>query len=284
MSGFVASRRIGGATVTVISDGTLTWAPKFPVSDEERRRAMPGADADGKMTMGMNLVHLRMGDASIVVDPGCDDPASAWQHEFAAKWPGVTRTPGLAAALREIGVRPETVSHVVITHAHADHLAGVAVEAPGGLVPRFPRARHVIGRADWEESPARRDPRSDLSVRLGLVAGAGLLDPVDGERELIPGVALIPTPGETPGHLAVRLSDGGARFYYLGDLFHLPCEVDHVEWAPANRDLAALRASRARVIAEASTPDAISMFTHDRFPAWGRIVRADGGARWESLG
>jgi len=284
MSGFVASRRIGGATATVISDGTLEWSPRFPISDEERRRAMPDADADGKLTVGMNFVHLQVGGGSIVVDPMCDDPTSAWQHEFAAKWPGMTRTPGITAALREIGVCPETVTHVVITHAHADHLAGVALEAGGGLAPRFPRARHLIGRADWEQSPARRDPNSDLSVRFGLIARAGLLDLVDGERELVPGVTLLPTPGESPGHLVVRLSDEGQRFYYLGDLFHHPCEVAHPEWAPGNRDLAALRASRARVIAEASTPEATAMFTHDRFPAWGRIVRTDGGARWESIG
>ena len=283
MSEFFASRNVGGATVTVISDGTLNWTPRFPISDQERRRAMPGADADGKMTLGLNFVHLQVGGASILVDPGCDDPTSAWQRHFASQWPGLTRTPGLAAALHEVGVQPETVSHVVITHSHADHLAGVAVEANGALVPRFTAARHAIGRADWEQSPARRDPNSDLSVRLGLIARAGLLDLVDGERELVPGVALLPTPGETPGHLTVRLSAGGRRFYYVGDLFHLPCEVEHTDWAPPNRDLAALRASRARLIAEASDPNATVMFTHGRFPAWGRIVRANGGARWESI-
>jgi glyoxylase-like metal-dependent hydrolase (beta-lactamase superfamily II) len=284
MSEFVASRRIGGATVTVISEGTLDWTPRFPISDEERRREMPDADANGTLTLGMNFVHIQLAGASIVVDPMCDDPTSAWEHEFAAKWPGLTRTPGISAALREIGVRPDAVTHVVITHSHADHLAGVAVEADGGLAPRFPRARHLIGRADWEESLARRDPNSDLSARFGLIVRAGLVDFVDGEREVSPGVTVTPTPGESPGHLAVRVSDGGQRFYYLGDLFHHACEVAHPEWAPGNRDLTALRASRARIIAEAATPEATAMFTHDRFPAWGRIVRTHDGVRWESIG
>jgi glyoxylase-like metal-dependent hydrolase (beta-lactamase superfamily II) len=283
MAEFFASRRIGGATVTVISDGTLKWAPKFPVSEEERAEVLAGADSDGKMTMGLNFLHVNTDRASVVVDPGCDDPASAWQRHFGVQWPGGTRTPGLAAALRAVGVRPEDVSHVVITHSHADHLAGVAVERNGELVPRFPRARHLVGRADWEDSPARRDPKSDLSVRLGLVARSGQLELVDGECELAPGIALLPSPGETPGHLSVRLTSGGQRFYYVGDLFHLPCEVEHIDWAPPNRDVAALRASRARVIAEAASPEAMVMFTHDRFPAWGRIVRGDGGVRWESI-
>jgi len=283
VSEFVASRRVGEATVTVISEGTLDWAPRFPVSEDERRRAMPEADADGKVTLGMLLAHVRIGDASVLIDPGCDDPTSAWQHEFAAKWPGLTRSPGLAAALARIGVRADAISHVVITHAHADHYAGIAVERDGHLVPRFPRARHLLGRADWDGNPARRDPRSDFA-RLELINQHGLLDAVDGEREIAAGVTLIPTPGETPGHLAVRIESAGARFYYLGDLFHHPCEIEHADWIPPNRDAVSLRASRARIIAAGTSQPATLVFSHHRFPGWGRIVRADGGARWERDG
>lgn len=281
MSEFVASRQIGEAVVTVISDGTLRWTPKFPISDAERRRAMPDGDEAGTVTLGLNLAHVRFATASIVIDPGCDDPASAWAGEFAAKWPGLTRSPGLAAALRRIEVAPDSVTHVLITHAHEDHFAGVAAERGPELVPRFPHARHVVGRRDWEEHPARRDPKSALVRRLGLADRAGLLDTVDDAREIVPGVTIIPAPGETPGHCIVRVASAGRRFYYLGDLFHVPCEVEHVEWAPSNRDVAALASSRRRLLAEAAAPDAVLVFSHDRFPAWGRVVRTGAGYAWE---
>lgn len=278
---FLATRRVGDALVTVISEGTISWAPRFQVSEEERRRAMPEADAEGRLLLGLNLVHIRVGDASVVVDAGCDDPASAWQREFAQKWPGVTRSPGLAAALARVGETAERVSHVLITHAHADHFGGVAVEQGGGLAPRFPRARHILGRHDWDQISARGDPGSDLAARLGLIDRHGLLDLVDEELDVVPGLTVIPAPGETPGHFVVRLTSAGRCFYYLGDLFHHACEVEHVDWAPPNRDLAALRASRERLIEEAARSRALLVFTHDRFPAWGRIVRSDGGFRWE---
>ncbi|HYM71077.1 MAG TPA: MBL fold metallo-hydrolase [bacterium] len=281
MTAFVASRRVGDAVVTVISEGTLVWTPRFSISDEERRRAMPDADAEGRVRLGLIATHLRVGDASIVLDPGLDDPASAWQREFAARWPGLTRSPGLAAALERIGERPDAVSHVVITHAHADHFAGVAAERTGGLLARFPHARHLIGRADWDGNPARRDPASEHATRLGLIERLGLLDPVDGEREIVPGVTLVPTPGETPGHLVVRLRSAGKEFYYLGDLFHHPCEVERIDWVPPNRDAAALRASRERLIADVAGRPTLLVFSHDQFPAWGRIVRAASGQRWE---
>ncbi|HLW48062.1 MAG TPA: MBL fold metallo-hydrolase [bacterium] len=280
MAEFVASRRIGEAVVTVISDGTLRWAPKFQISEGERRRAMPDADESGTLTLGLNLAHVRLGDASIVIDPGLDEPSSAWAGEFAAKWPGLTRTPGLGAALRRIGAAPGDVTHVLITHAHEDHLAGVAAGQGPNLTLRFPNARHVIGRRDWEEHPARGNPDSALVRRLGLAAQRGLLETVDEAREVAPGVTVIPAPGETAGHCIVRVVSGGRRFYYLGDLFHLSCEVEHVEWAPPNRDVAALAFSRRALLAEAAAHDSLLVFSHDRFPAWGRITGSGDGYGW----
>lgn len=280
MDDFVASRRIGDAVVTVISEGTLRWNPRFEISEDERRRAMPDVDANGKLTLGLNLAHVRLGTISIVIDPGFDDPDSSWSREFAAKWPGLTRTPGVEAALRHIGVSPDDVTHVLITHAHEDHYAGVAMERGGALALRFPNARHVIGRRDWEDHPSRSQHDSPLNHRLGLAARHRLLDTVDHEREVEPGVTMYASPGETPGHCTVRITSGGKRFYYLGDLFHVPSEVDHVEWAPPSRNLAALAESRRRLLAEAGEGDSVLVFSHDRFPAWGRITRATGGHRW----
>ncbi|HET7265172.1 MAG TPA: MBL fold metallo-hydrolase [bacterium] len=282
MSEYFATRKIGDAVVTVISEGTLRWAPKFAISEDERRRAMPDADGEGRLTLGLNLAFVRLGAHSILIDPGCDDPSSVWSREFAAKWPGLTRTDGVEAALRHLGVSPDDITHVLITHAHEDHYAGVAMERGNALTLRFQNARHVVGRRDWEEHPSRSQPDSPLNQRLGLAARRRVLETVDHEREVEPGVTMYASPGETPGHCTVRITSRGKRFYYLGDLFHVPGEVEHVEWAPPNRDIAALAESRRRLLGEATDQDSVLVFSHDRFPAWGRIARADGGYRWRS--
>jgi glyoxylase-like metal-dependent hydrolase (beta-lactamase superfamily II) len=179
-----------------------------------------------------------------------------------------------------LGVAPVAVSHVVLTHAHPDHCCGVAVEQAGRLVARFPNARHLIGAADW--AAVRTDPpaESPLAARLAAIAGLGRLESVTGETLIAPGITLIPTPGETPGHLAVRVESHGARCDIVGDLFHHPCEVAHPDWSPPGRDAAGNRATRARLLAEAAASQATIVFTHHPFPPWGRIMPSGQGFRW----
>lgn len=284
-STYVASRRIGEADVIIISEGSCQWAPRFQVPEAEWRRALPEADAGGRIPIGFNLVHVRCGGASIIIDPGFDDPLSSWQQGFAAHSPSladIARTPGLEAALAGIDVAPGGVTHVLITHTHADHFAGIMAERDGGLRARFPRARHILGRAAWETNPRREEPASDFVVRLGAIHRLGLLDLIDEEREIVPGVTMIPSPGEMPGHMIVRIQSGGECFYYLGDLFHHACEVEHPDWSPPGRDLPALRASRQAFIADAADSGATAVYAHARFPGWGRIRRTADGVRWES--
>jgi glyoxylase-like metal-dependent hydrolase (beta-lactamase superfamily II) len=217
-----------------------------------------------------------------VVDPGMDDPDSRWQRDRARVWPNwpVTRSPGLAAAMADLTIEPEDVTHVLITHPHVDHYPGVTVERGDDLVARFPNARHFIGRADWEGNPSRKDPDSDL-VRLELVDRMGLLDLVDTEREIVPGVTMHAAPGESPGHCIVRVESAEETFYALGDLVHLAVEVEQPTWGPPHVDLNAMTTSRRRWFPQIAAEAALVVSAHEPFPPWGRIV-ADGiGFRWE---
>ncbi|MGH2376342.1 MAG: MBL fold metallo-hydrolase [bacterium] len=279
---YVSSRKIGDATVTVISEGSCLWAPRFGVPEAAWRRAMPDADAEGRIHIAFNLIHIRIGAASVLVDPGFDDPWSSWDEAFGARWHAYARTPGLGAALAALGVRAGEVTHVLITHGHDDHFAGVAAEVGGRLEPRFPRARHLIGRQDWEGNPRRADPQLELTLRLGLLHSRGLLDLVDGEQEIVPGVRMIHAPGETPGHSVVRVRSAQERFYFVGDLFHHTSEIANPDWVSPGRDAVAMRASRDRLLAEASATATV-VFAHAPFPAWGRIVAAERGYIWERL-
>ncbi len=94
---------------------------------------MPEADASGAIMLGVNVAHIRLGDASILVDPGFDDPSVVPPAQF----PGLVRSAGLIPGLRSVGVEPDTITHVLITHTHDDHYAGVTVMRDGRRVAAF---------------------------------------------------------------------------------------------------------------------------------------------------
>lgn len=278
---YVASRRVGDATFTAINDAFgLSDIIKILVDvPEPTWRNEVEADADGNIRLSYNTALVRLSDATILIDLGFDDPspASQWAE------PEHQRTPGLVAGLATLGVAPADVTHVLITHNHADHIAGGTTVVNGERVPRFARARHYIGRLDWEGVPAAMRPDSLLATHLGPIARRGQLELVDTEREVVPGVTLIPAPGETPGHLLVRIESKGDTAYFLGDLFHHPCEVTHVDWVARGRDPVQMRRSRERLIDAALARDALLLTAHIPFPGFGRLVRTPNGARWQAL-
>jgi glyoxylase-like metal-dependent hydrolase (beta-lactamase superfamily II) len=278
-SSYIDTRQVGRATITAISEGTALWAPLFQAPEAAWRAALPEADARDRIPIGLTVLLVRLDDARILIDPGFDDPGDP-DGFMSPKLEEPTRSPGLTTALAELGLTPEQITHVAITHAHPDHCCGVALMRDGRLVARFPNARHIIGRADWEAARAGRFAGTPTAERLALLDRLGLLEPVDGEREIAPGVVALPSPGETAGHLLVRVETAGERFHALGDLFHHACEVVHLDWVPVGRDPAVTRASRERLIAEAVPSGATLVYTHEAFPPWGRIVAADGGFRW----
>jgi glyoxylase-like metal-dependent hydrolase (beta-lactamase superfamily II) len=280
---YISSRRIGDATVTIISEGVLPYAPNFSAPEADWREAMPGADERGRFRFGLNVALIQTDEATILIDPGLDDPGSAWQQQFAAEFDGMSRTAGLQAALTHLEVSPDAITHVLITHAHNDHYAGVAFELDGELLPRFPRARHFIGRADWEGHLDLPDPEPELEQRLGLIDRLGLLETIDGDCEITLGVSMLAAPGESPGHMVVRLESAGEVWYDLGDLFHHSCEVDHPDWVSPGGDPVANRDSRDRLFAAITRDDAIVVSGHEPFPAWGRIEPQGSGYRWAKL-
>jgi glyoxylase-like metal-dependent hydrolase (beta-lactamase superfamily II) len=280
-SDYLSTRRIGDVRVTAICDGTALWRPNFAVPEERWRAAVPEADAEGRITIGFHVIHVRAGSASILIDAGFDDPESTWGKKFEHTWDGVRRSPGVEAGLGMIGVSPDEITHLVISHAHFDHYVGTTIEHPGGLAPRFPNARHLLGAADRTRSRYETPPDPELAPRMETLERLGLLELVEDDREIAPGVTLLQTPGESPGHLAVRIESAGERFYALGDVFHHPCEVIERDWVLTNRDAVAMRASRDRLLAGATQSNALLAFSHAPFPPWGRVIAENGGYRWE---
>jgi glyoxylase-like metal-dependent hydrolase (beta-lactamase superfamily II) len=174
---------------------------------------------------------------------------------------------GLLRSLRRLGVRPDEVDAVVTTHLHWDHAGGFTRRGLSGeLEITFPRARHVVQRAEWDFA-LRPDPRSRagyVEEDLLPVAEAGLLEVVEGEAEVLPGLVLRQTGGHTPGHqLIVARASEDLACVVTGDLVGLRPNL-RVPWV-ASADLDVLRTieEKTRLLEEASNHRWLLVLGHE---------------------
>ncbi|HLI51790.1 MAG TPA: MBL fold metallo-hydrolase [Thermomicrobiaceae bacterium] len=279
---FIDTREVGAAKVTIVSEGGLRWAPRFSVPDTDWLAAAPDADDEGRVPLGLNSAIIQLGNAIVLLDPCLDDAGSAASDGFLSAFTDTYRTAGRPAALQQLGIDPSDVALVIITHTHDDHLTGITETIDGEDRPRFPNARYLVGAADCAQNLDSQAPVEAQAARcLRVVDRAGLLERVDHEVEPLPGLTVIPAPGESPGHQIVRLQSNGETFFYVGDLLHHAAEVEHPTWVSPYRDNQAMIQSRRRLLEEAAGSGALVVFTHAQFPGWGRIARAGDGFRWE---
>ncbi|MCW5849449.1 MAG: MBL fold metallo-hydrolase [Anaerolineae bacterium] len=276
MSNFVQSLTVGEAHVTVINIAYADW--NFPAGlDTAASPWWPpyAAQFEQPVWSHHNVVHIALADASILVDAGFDDlPDSPYQL------PRFRRNVDLSAALREVGVAPEDITHVVITHPHDDHIGGLTVKQGTSYTPRFPQARVLLSRWDWEGNPDREDPTEVCAWTLNVVDRAGRLNLVDGSQEVAPGVTILPAPGETPGHQIVRVQSEGQTAYVLGDLFHHPVMVEQ-PWVNRGRDVEQVLASRQRLAEAALAEDALLVAYH--IGTLGKLRPTATGFTWEPV-
>jgi glyoxylase-like metal-dependent hydrolase (beta-lactamase superfamily II) len=188
---------------------------------------------------------------------------------------GIDHDRAIGAALREVGLEPDAIDTVVMSHLHFDHSGGTTRRGAGGaLEPVFRRARHVVQAREWQDAthPHERNRASYLAENILPLEEHGLLQLVDGETEIAPGVWVVPTPGHTAGHQSVLLGrPGEPRAIFFGDVVptavhtRLPFVMSY-DLEPA-RTVETKRTLFQRAIEE----DWIVLWGHDRDHQGGRL-------------
>ncbi|MGD2071676.1 MAG: MBL fold metallo-hydrolase, partial [Gemmatimonadota bacterium] len=171
-------------------------------------------DERNRIPLALRCLLVEAPEALVLVDTGIGNKESDKFREIygvsnAAAPRGPTR---LEDGLRDAGFEPGDVDIVLSTHLHFDHAGGnTRLREDGGVVPSFPRARHVV--QEGELRFAHRDnPRiraSYMARNYDPVDDAGLWRTVQGEAEVTRGVRVLPTPGHTPHHQSVLVESDG---------------------------------------------------------------------------
>lgn len=254
--------RIGSTEIIALADGEGPFfsprAEAFPEATAaqwaEADRYDPGAvDAEGRWLLQFRAYAVRGDRGLTVVDAGigpADGPAASW-----APVPGA-----LPASLAAAGIDPAEVDTVVLTHLHTDHVGWAVVtetavptagggadsDASAGRRPYFPNAAYLLQRTEFDAidtlNPQLRETLTDP------LAAAGRLRLLDGDTPLRAG-RVVATPGHTPGHQSVLVTDGREQALVTGDLLVHALQLLHPDVAYAHEvDPEAARLSRRRML------------------------------------
>jgi glyoxylase-like metal-dependent hydrolase (beta-lactamase superfamily II) len=240
------------------------------------------ADERNRIGLGMRCLLVEHEDGLVLIDTGVGNKDNEkFRDIYGIENEGKGGRTWLEDGLAALGFSPEDIRLVVNTHLHFDHAGGNTWRNAGGeVVPTFPNARFVVQRGEhhWATHTNERTGASYFGANWDPIIAAGRFEFIDGEREIIPGIRTVLSPGHVPYHQSVLVDGGsGAVAFFLGDVCptsaHLP-----LPWIMGYdvEPLVTLESKR-HLLMRAVAEGWLMVFEHDASVTWSRI-RHDGKA------
>jgi glyoxylase-like metal-dependent hydrolase (beta-lactamase superfamily II) len=234
-------------------------------------------DTEHRLLQALNCLLVETPAGRVLVETGIGeriDEKGRSMRQYEGPW--------IVPALQTAGFDPASVDVVAMSHLHFDHAGGL-LAADGSRA--FPRARIVAQRAEWEIALGT-NPRlvaSYVQPELELVKDWGAEGWVEGERELLPGVSVVPTGGHSAGHQAIVVRAPGATpLAFFGDLAMRPWSANP-RWVTAFDDFPLDSVLvKGSLFAQAADEEWTVVLSHESTQPVGRLVRDRDRFRYEA--
>ena len=274
----VVRYQLGGIELISLCDGFIGFdgGSMFGAVPKPLWEKKAPADARNRITMAMRPLIVR-GARTMIIDAGLGDKENEKFHDIYR----VDRSRNLDHALADAGLSAEDIDIVLASHLHFDHAGGFTMrDASGGLRPRFPRAQYVARRGEWDDAthPHERNRASYLLDNYVPLANAGVLQLVDDDQTIMPGVTVRRTGGHTMHHQMIVIESGGKTAAFVADLIPMTAHAPNA-WI-MGYDLYPMDtlAAKRQFTKDAIERDILVFFEHDPAVAAG-YIREENGKR-----
>ncbi|MPZ58409.1 MAG: MBL fold metallo-hydrolase [Rhizobiales bacterium] len=268
-----ASIRVGKITVTAVSDGILKTGLDviLGLTPEECAR-LAGCAYDAPIYLPVNSFLIDLAGKHVLVDAGSGSNMQ----------PTLGKLPD---NLRAIGVPPEAITTILLTHLHPDHANGL-IDGDGNAI--FPNAELIVHEQesrfylerDANDGDSERVRRTLVASKLAVAPYRGRIRTIP-DGEALPGISAVLQPGHTRGHTCWLLQSGRERLLIWGDIVHLPSVQVPRPDAALVYDVDPVMApeTRAQVFDWVARERLRVAGAHLPYPGFGTITRqGDGGA------
>ncbi len=188
--------------------------------------------------------------------------------------------------LAQHGLDVDDIDFVMCTHLHVDHVGWNTRLDNGRWVPTFPKARYVFGRQEYDHWTAQhtKAPIAPFEDSVLPVVNANRADLVQNDFQIGDHVRLLPTPGHTPGHVAICFGRNGDEAVVSGDLMHSPLQTRYPELSAIfDADKAQAAITRRAFLEHYCDTATLCCTAHFPSPSVGRIERWGDGFKCEPL-
>ena len=274
--------RIGEIDVLVVSDGVLplpTTMLGHNATPAERAawlqdRFLPPDAFD----WALNVVVVRSGGKVILIDAGLGSDPDL--H--------LPRAGQVIKRLEAAGIDLGSVTDLVLTHLHMDHIGGLLVD---GVKERLRKDLRIhVAAAEvkfWEQPDFSRTAMPEgfpdalrAAAKRFLKEYGAQLCPFDERHEVAPGVVVRRTGGHTPGHSVVRVSSGNEGLTFAGDAV-FEVGFDQPDWHNGfEHDPEEATRVRVCLLRELAETRDLLVATHLSFPSLGRVAVDGDTFRW----
>ncbi len=276
-------QRLGEFELHAVSDGffRLDGGAMFGIVPRPLWEKIAPPDERNRIRLALTTLLIRTGRKNILVDSGIGTRRDA---RFADMY-GIEHPPTVPESLRRIGLGPEEIDLVVLSHLHFDHAGGAMTQREGRLAPTYPKATHIIQEGMWEEAlqPNPRTRGSYIQDDFVPLREAGLVKFVKGDEEIAPGVRVRLSGGHVRHHQVVEAESGGRKAIFWADLLPTSAHVKPAWVMGYDLYPAEVAAIKEKLVEQAAQERWLNVFEHDPKVAMGFIVKDDKGFRVETV-